>query len=131
MMVRLYKCIFWLKIVTYWKNIILFEIKSALILIKNLIANLSTIKNSWKPKSYNGEATDFHDKEMPKGGSNHTCLSVITIDSALKKYENYYLQEFLKEFNYIGKEVTKSRLEVTENLKNIFWWFWWIQWRIN
>ena len=58
---------------------------------------------------------------MPKGGSNHTCLSVIAIDSALKKYENYYLQELLKECNYIEKEVTKSRLEVTENLKNIFW----------
>ena len=28
----------------FWKNIILFEIISALILIKNLIANLSTIK---------------------------------------------------------------------------------------
>ena len=68
---------------------------------------------------------------MPKGGSNHTCLSVIAIDSALIKYENYYLQELLKECNYIEKEVTKSRLEVTENLKNIFWWFWWIRWRIN
>ena len=98
---------------------------------KNLIANLSTIKNPWKPKSYSGEATDFHNKEMPKGGSNHTCLSVIAIDSALIKYENYYLQELLKECNYIEKEVTKSRLEVTENLKNIFWWFWWIWWRIN
>ena len=32
------------------ENVILFEIKSALILKKNLIANLSIIKNFWKPK---------------------------------------------------------------------------------
>ena len=38
-----------------------------------------------KIKSYCNEATDFHDKEMPKAGSNHTCLEVITIDSILKK----------------------------------------------
>ena len=41
--------------------------------------------------------------EMPKAGSNHTCLAVITIDSALKKDENCYLEVFLKEFIYIGK----------------------------
>ena len=27
------------------------------------------------------EATDIHDKEIPKAGCNHTCLTVITIDS--------------------------------------------------
>ena len=27
------------------------------------------------------EATDIHDKEIPKAGYNHTCLTVITIDS--------------------------------------------------
>ena len=31
-----------------------------------------------------------------KVGSNHTCLAVITIDSALKKDENCYLQAFSK-----------------------------------
>ena len=53
----------------------------------------------WKAKinSYHDEATDFHDKEMPKADFNHTCLTVITIDSALKTGENYYLQVFLKE----------------------------------
>ena len=30
-------------------------------------------------------------------GSNHTCLAVITIDLALNKEENYYLQMFSKE----------------------------------
>ena len=37
-----------------------------------------------KLKSYGEVATDFHDREMPKMGCNHTCLSVITIDSVLK-----------------------------------------------
>ena len=34
---------------------------------------------------------------MPKVGSNFTYLVVINIDSALKKYENYYPEAFLKE----------------------------------
>ena len=42
-----------------------------------------------KIKSYGDEATDFHDKEMPKAGSNHTCLALIITDSALKKDESY------------------------------------------
>ena len=57
-----------------------------------------------KMKSYSDEATDFHDKEIPKAGCNHTCLAVITIDSALKKDDNYYLQVFLKEWKYTEKE---------------------------
>ena len=31
--------------------------------------------------------------------SNHICLAVISLDSAPKKDENYYLQVFLKECN--------------------------------
>ena len=50
-------------------------------------------------------ATDFQDKEMLKAGSNNTCLAVITIDSTLKKDENYYPQVHLKECKYIEKEV--------------------------
>ena len=34
-----------------------------------------------KMKSHDDEARDFHYKEMPKVGSNHTCLAVITVDS--------------------------------------------------
>ena len=34
-------------------------------------------------KPYGGEATDFHNKEIPKVDSNHTCLAVINADSAL------------------------------------------------
>ena len=38
--------------------------------------------------------------------SNYTCLSVISMDSALKKGENYYLQVILKDFKYIKGKVS-------------------------
>ena len=43
-----------------------------------------------KIKSYGDEATDFHDKEIPKTVSDCTCLAVITTDSFLTKEENHY-----------------------------------------
>ena len=48
----------------------------------------------------------FMIKKIPKVDSNHTCLAVIRLDSALKKDENYYPQVFLKECKYI-KKVTR------------------------
>ena len=42
------------------------------------------------------EFTDFYDKEIPKVDSNHTCLAVISLDSALKKDDNYYPQGLFK-----------------------------------
>ena len=36
--------------------------------------------------------------------SNHTCFAVFSLDSALKKFENYYPQVFLKECKYIEKK---------------------------
>ena len=57
-----------------------------------------------KIKSYDDEAADFHDEEIPKVGSGYTCLAVITIDSALRKDENYYPQLILKECKYFEKE---------------------------
>ena len=36
-------------------------------------------------------------KQFKKLYSNHTCLAVISLDSALKKNDNYYPQMFLKE----------------------------------
>ena len=39
--------------------------------------------------------------------SNHTCLAVISLDSALKKDENYYPQVFLKECKYVEKKVVR------------------------
>ena len=37
--------------------------------------------------------------------SNHTCLAVIGLDTALNQDENYYLQVFWKERKYIEKKV--------------------------
>ena len=45
----------------------------------------------------------FTIKKIPKLDSNHTRLAVISLDSALKKNGNYYLQVFLKECKYIEK----------------------------
>ena len=47
-----------------------------------------------KLKSYGDNATDFYDKKIPNVNSNYVCLAVISLDSALKKDENYYLQVF-------------------------------------
>ena len=41
---------------------------------------------------------------IKKLDSNHTFLAIISLDSALKKDENYYPQVFLKEFKYIEKK---------------------------
>ena len=61
-----------------------------------MITSLSIIKFFWKSKikSHGNEVKDFYDKEIPKVDSNHTYLAVITLDSALKKDENYYPQFF-------------------------------------
>ena len=60
-----------------------------------------------KIKSHHDEVTDFYDKKIPKMDSNHTCLAVISLNSALKKDDNYYLQVFLKECKYIEKKVVR------------------------
>ena len=39
--------------------------------------------------------------------TDYTCLAVISLDSALKKDENYYPQVFLKERKYIKKKVIR------------------------
>ena len=49
-----------------------------------------------KLKSYGDEVTDFYDKENHKVKSIHTFLTVISLDSPLKKDENYHLQVFLE-----------------------------------
>ena len=60
--------------------------------------NLSIIKIflKTKMKCYGDEVTDFYGREIPKVDSNHTCLAVISLDSALNKDRNYYPQVFLK-----------------------------------
>ena len=49
-----------------------------------------------KIKFHDDKVTGFHDEKVPKVDSNHTCLSVISLDSALKKDNSYFLQVFLK-----------------------------------
>ena len=112
MMVRLNECIFWLNIMTYWTNIISFRIKSALILKNNLISNLPIINFFLKAeiKSYGDEVVDFHYKKIPKVGCNHTCLWVISLDSAFKK-DNYYSRVFLKECKQIEKKVVRHIID--------------------
>ena len=60
-----------------------------------------------KTKSHGDKVTDFYDKKIPKVDSNHTCLAVISVDSTLKKDDNYYSQVFLKECKYIQKKVVR------------------------
>ena len=57
-----------------------------------------------KIKSHGDEVTDFYDKEIPQLDSNHACLAVISLNSGLKKDDNYYLQVFLKQYKYIEKK---------------------------
>ena len=63
-----------------------------------------------KVKSHGDEATDFQDKKILKLDSNYTCLAVISLDSALKKDDNYYPQVFLKECEYIEKRHINDNL---------------------
>ena len=65
-MIKLNEYIFWLTMITYYKYILLFGIKLALILKKNFIPNLSTIKSLWKPKlkTYGDKVTDFFIKKF-------------------------------------------------------------------
>ena len=47
--------------------------------------------------------------------SNHTCLAVISLDSALNKDGNYYVQVFLKECKYIKKKVIRHVINGLES----------------
>ena len=68
-----------------------------------------------KIKSNSDKVTDFYDKKVWKVDSNHTCLAVISLDSALKEDDNYYLQVLLKECRYIGKIVIR---DINDNLSD-------------
>ena len=53
LMVKLNKGAYWLKMVNYQQNIIIFGMAFALVLNKYFIGNLSIIKNYWKRKWLN------------------------------------------------------------------------------
>ena len=82
-----------------------------------MITNLFIVKKILKTKikSDGDEVTDFYDKKLPKIDSNHICLAVISLDSALKKNDNYHWQVFLKECKYIEKNVF-----IVTQMKNSF-----------
>ena len=50
-----------------------------------------------KIEFFGDEATDDHERKIPKMDSNLACLAVISLDSAVNKDGNLYLQVFLKE----------------------------------
>ena len=56
-------------------------------IVDKLVVNLSILKNFLKTKinSLGDQVTYFYHKKIPKVESNHTCLAVIRLDSALKK----------------------------------------------
>ena len=60
-----------------------------------------------KIKFHGDEVADFYDKKVSKVNSNHTCLAVISLHSALKRDENYYRQVFLKECKYLEKDIIR------------------------
>ena len=75
-------------------------------------------KKFWKTKiqSYGDEITDFYNKETPKMDSNNTSLGIISLDSDLKKDENYFLQVFLKECKYTEKKVIRHIDDILSDL---------------
>ena len=70
-----------------------------------------------KIKSHSNEVTDFYDKEIPKVDFLHTSLAVISLDSALKRDDNYYPQVFLKKCKYIEKKVVRH---INDKLSDFF-----------
>ena len=58
-----------------------------------LVYNENYLKTKIK---YGDEVTDFSDKKIRKLYSFHTCLAVISLDSAVKKDDSYFLQVFLR-----------------------------------
>ena len=57
-----------------------------------------------KIKSHCDEFRDFYSKEIFILDSNHTCLAVTSLDSGLKKGDNYYLKVFLKDCKHINSK---------------------------
>ena len=62
-----------------------------------------------KIRSCGDKPADIHDKKVPKVGSNYTFLTVLLLDSVLKKDKNYYPQ-VLREWKYTEKEKKLFRI---------------------
>ena len=68
-----------------------------------------------KIKSHSNEVADFYDKEIPKVDSNHTCLAIMNLDSALIKMETIIHKLFLKACKYIKKKVIRHIVDDLES----------------
>ena len=84
---------------TIWEKV---SAESKKVFHREPLYNRNVLKT--KIKSHGDEVPDFYDKKIPKVDSSHACLRVISLDSALKKDNNYYPQMFLKECKYIQKK---------------------------
>ena len=86
-----------------------------------MLSSLLVIKNFWKLKqnlkSYKiktkTKVTEFCDKQIPKLDSNHTYLTVISLDSIFNKDRNFCPQLFLKETHW--KKVSRHIIEKLES----------------
>ena len=74
------------------------------------------MKNKKKP--YGDEVTDFYDKKIPKVDSNHTCLALTSLDSAVKKDDSFYQQVFLKECKCTEKNVIGHIIDDLQSCSN-------------
>ena len=94
-------------------------LKSALILKKELDSEPTYKKGFLKTEvKYHGDKlTNLQDTQIPKLGSSYSCLAVISLDSALKKAENYYPQVFLKECVNI---LRKKQLDILLMTQKVF-----------
>ena len=84
---KLNGCIFLIEDDDLLEKYITIQNKVSADIVDKLIVNLSISKNFLKTKinSLGDQVTYFYHKKIPKVESNHTCLAVIKLDSALKK----------------------------------------------
>ena len=66
-------------------------------------SNTTNIHKWWKSKTRVASS----DKRFTSSYSNHTCLVVISLDSAVNKDGKYYPQVFLNESKYVEKKVIR------------------------
>ena len=70
---------------------------------------------TFKKKSYGDEARDFHNKKIPKVGSNYTCLRITLIDFVIKKDENYYQKVIFANAIHIKFSLLQNRSKYIAN----------------
>ena len=66
------------------------------------------------------KVTNFSHKEILNVDSNHTCLTVVSLDFVLKKDESYYPQVFLREYKYINEKAVRHIIDDLESSSDEF-----------